>query len=288
MSNEGPGKEGFEKMSDRFRRIYPGYLLDSEMHIRAAPGTKVVNLNELCHLLKSKDIELWNRAKWIYNDELKYLDGTPNNSNKIAFASFPRSGNTFLRKYFEMLSGIQTGADNTLHINVALQMMGMKGEDIVDDTVWVVKSHSPWCMPFAPVFHANKMVCIVRNPMDVIVSWLDLVATASHSTKAPFNYDKDYPEWWDWWIRDCSALYAQWFETVMRDANLRKVPVLWIRYEDLVEDPKPHLYNVMRFMLNEKDLAGTNAERRINEVLAKGKEATQVYSLKSNTLFFNT
>jgi hypothetical protein len=74
----------------------------------------------------------------------------------------------------------------------------------------------------------------------------------------------------------------------MRDANLRKVPVLWIRYEDLVEDPKPHLYNVMRFMLNEKDLAGTNAERRINEVLAKGKEATQVYSLKSNTLFFNT
>jgi len=41
-------------------------------------------------------------------------------------------------------------------------------------------------------------------------------------------------------------------------------------------------------MLNEKDLAGTNAERRINEVLAKGKEATQVYSLKSNTLFFNT
>jgi len=93
-------------MSDRFRRIYPGYLLDSEMHIRAAPGTKVVNLNELCHLLKSKDLELWNRAKWIYNDELKYLDGTPNNSNKIAFASFPRSGNTFLRKYFEMLSGI--------------------------------------------------------------------------------------------------------------------------------------------------------------------------------------
>lgn len=166
--------------------------------------------------------------------------------------------------------------------------MGMKGEDIVDDSVWVVKSHSPWCMPFAPVFTANKMVCIVRNPMDVIVSWLDLVATASHSTKAPFDYEKEYPEWWDWWIRDCSALYAQWFETTMRDANLRKVPVLWIRYEDLVEDPKPHLENLMRYMINEKDISGTNAERRVQEVLDKGKEATQVYALKSNTLFFNT
>jgi hypothetical protein len=70
----------------------------------------------------------------------------------VAFASFPRSGNTFLRKYFEMLTGIQTGADNTLHVNVTLQMMGMKGEDIVDDSVWVVKTHSPWVMYEAPRF----------------------------------------------------------------------------------------------------------------------------------------
>jgi len=74
----------------------------------------------------------------------------------------------------------------------------------------------------------------------------------------------------------------------MRDANLRKVPVLWIRYEDLVEDPKPHLMNLMRYMINLKDLTGTNAERRVQEVLDKGKEATQVYSLKDNTLRFNT
>ena len=60
----------------------------------------------------------------------------------------------------------------------------------------------------------------------------------------------------------------------MKDANLRKIPVLWIRYEDLVIDPEPHLKNIMRFMLGEKDISGTNAERRIKEVLAKGKGAT--------------
>lgn len=73
----------------------------------------------------------------------------------------------------------------------------------------------------------------------------------------------------------------------MHDANVRQVPVLWIRYEDLCEDPEPHLHNIMRFMLGQKDLKDTNAERRIHEVLAKGKDATKVYALKDSTLDFN-
>jgi hypothetical protein len=94
------------------------------MRIRAKPETSVVNFDMLISILKSKDRQMWEQAKWIFkgseNKEPIFLDGAPIKSNKIAFASFPRSGNTFLRKYFELLSGIQTGADNTLHINVPL------------------------------------------------------------------------------------------------------------------------------------------------------------------------
>ena len=75
-----------------------------------------------------------------------------------------------------MLTGIATGADNTLHVNVHLQMQGMKGEDIVDDTAWICKTHSPWIMPEAPVFQCNKMISIIRNPLDTFISWLNLVA----------------------------------------------------------------------------------------------------------------
>jgi hypothetical protein len=78
-------------------------------------------------------------------------------------------------------------------------MMGMKGEDIVDDTVWVGKTHSPWLMPYAPVFHCNKMVIVVRNPLDVIVSWLNLIAQASHNAKTEYEVDKEYPNWWAEW-----------------------------------------------------------------------------------------
>ena len=43
----------------------------------------------------------------------------------------------------------------------------------------------------------------------------------------------------------------------------------------------------MRFLLGQKDLSGTNAERRVKEVIAKGSAATQVYDLKEGTKKFN-
>ena len=48
-------------------------------------------------------------------------------------------------------------------------------------------------------------------------------------------------------------------------------------------NPEPELYNLMRFMLGTRDLEGTNAERRIKEVIGFGKNATQTYSLKDTT-----
>ena len=119
----------------------------------------------------------------------------------------------------EMITGVTTGADNTLAFNVCLQMQGMKGEDIVDDTVWIVKSHSPWCIPAAPVFHANKCIVIVRNPLDACLSWLHLVAMDNHSDKSPFDYEKLYPNFFDWWVKDCCALMNRWMLQMIKDAK---------------------------------------------------------------------
>ena len=201
---------GFKKFSEKFEEHFSGYMLDKNMHVVARPTTPVINLIQLTELLKSSDEELWQRAKWMFDRQFRFLDGQPNPSNKIAFCSFPRSGNTFLRKYIELLTGITTGADNTLHINICLQMQGMKGEDIVDDTCWVVKSHSPWVMQYAPVFHANKCIVIVRNPLDTNLSWLHLVAMNNHAVKCPFDYEKVYPKFFDWWVKDCCTHIKNW------------------------------------------------------------------------------
>ena len=60
----------------------------------------------------------------------------------------------------------------------------------------------------------------------------------------------------------------------MHDAAVRKVPIVWFRFEDMIMNPEPQLYDMMRLMIGQNDLEGTNAELRIQEVLALGKGAT--------------
>ncbi len=166
-----------------------------------------------------------------------------------------------------MLTGVETGADNTLHVNVHLQLQGLKGEDIVDDTVWIVKTHSPWIMPHAPVFYCNKIICIVRSPIDVIISFLHLFTVANHTQKAPFEYHERHPKFWDEWIKMCATRMNLWYKQLMHDAKMKHLPVLFVRYEDLVNDPEPELCQIMAFLLNVTDITGSNAERRVREVI---------------------
>lgn len=56
--------------------------------------------------------------------------------------------------------------------------------------------------------------------------------------------------------------------SLVKDALERAVPTLFVRFEDLVMDPEPELRSLMKFLLGVDDLTGTNAERRINEVLS--------------------
>ena len=153
-------------------------------------------------------------------------------------------------------------------------MQGCRGENIVDDSVWIVKSHSPWVMTHAPVFHSNKAIVIVRNPLDTNLSWLHLCATNSHVIKSPFNYETEFPQFFDWWVKDCNKYINNWMTQMMKDSKFHEVPMLFLRFEDLVSNPEPELYNLMRFLLGVNDLTGTNAERRIKEVLAMGSQAT--------------
>ena len=75
----------------------------------------------------------------------------------------------------------------------------------------------------------------------------------------------------------------RWYKVYLEDAQTRQAPVLFVRFEDLVSNPEPELYKMMKFLLGETELSGTNAERRIKEVVAMGSKATQTYSLKDTT-----
>ena len=103
LSPDGPGKEEYENFTTKFRRLYPGYCLDVEMRIRAkkppfSNAPRTLNFKNIVELFKSKDEKLWEENAWIFDGNFRYLDGSPNPSNKVSFTSFPRSGNSFAPK----------------------------------------------------------------------------------------------------------------------------------------------------------------------------------------------
>jgi len=84
----------------------------------------------------------------------RFLEATPQHA--IAYSSYPRSGNTFLRKYLENITGIATGSDQLMKfcLTVQLQFQGFKGEGIVKDRCWINKSHFPFRTPMDSEYEA--------------------------------------------------------------------------------------------------------------------------------------
>ena len=76
---------------------------------------------------------------------------------------------------------------------------------------------------------------------------------------------------------------GKWYEKLLTDAKAGTIPFYFVRFEDLVSQPKTILYDLMSLLINKTQLGGTNAQRRIEDVIAMGDGATVVYSLKSNT-----
>jgi len=56
----------------------------------------------------------------------------------------------------------------------------------------------------------------------------------------------------------------KFFEILIRHCNAEgRQPLYIVRYEDIVTHPKDTLMGLMSYLLEKKDLSGTNVERRI-------------------------
>lgn len=79
--------------------------------MRADTAT-TVNLDEYKAILLSMDEKELEKAKWIFEGERKFLDGKLKaNDNKVAFTTYPRTGNTFLNTYLESILHLELGFD---------------------------------------------------------------------------------------------------------------------------------------------------------------------------------
>ena len=101
------------------------------------------------------------------------------------------------------------------------------------------------------------------------------------------EFHKEHEEFWEKFIKSNVAHFKQYHETIIREAKAKKAPVYFIRYEDLVVDPKSVIENVFAFFLNIESVEGTCIQKRIHEILNLGHEASVSYKPKTIGLHKN-
>lgn len=106
-----------------------------------------------------------------------------------------------MRSALESLTGIATGSTGSLVTGTFLQYNGLKGQFVADERVWITKSHHPSSQPKTLSFLSDKVLCIVRNPLDVIPSFGTMINTVSHSAMLDYDLQTEFPEWWDWFVK---------------------------------------------------------------------------------------
>ena len=92
--------------------LYPGYLVGHRLEIKAGPDTPTLNFDHLKELYLSKDLSRNSEFDWMAKESNRFLDGTVDmKEHSVTFSSYPRAGNTFLRRYMETITGITSGSN---------------------------------------------------------------------------------------------------------------------------------------------------------------------------------
>ena len=181
----------------------------------------------------------------------------------VMYATYPRSGNSLMRKYFENLTGIATGSDMVMKHspNVALQFCGFKGEGLMDSRAWIKKSHYPMKFHFMKGFESEIAVICTRNPRDISPSLFYLCFTVTHVVSFKEKL-VDAPMWefWKNFQRRCTESWHTWHNYWVDMAKSTNKPIYFFRFEDVLANPRKELRNLMQFVLGVESIEGTVME----------------------------
>lgn len=216
-------------------------------------------------------------------------------------ASFPKSGNTWLRL---LLSQILS---RNASVNLDSDKIGynFSSKSLFDETLgidaseltrhefraiqhlifdWFIQQNDPAWLKVHNVFdpsmfarkpdHAGKIgaVCLVRNPLDIVLSGSNFLKCSTDTMIQLICDNRFAEEPANWWTTSPEGYLevGTWSRNVTSwlDADFPKVVV---RYEDLLLDPVQHFGRILDFL-------GITPEP---DVLMRGIEATQFSKLKA-------
>jgi hypothetical protein len=172
-------------------------------------------------------------------------------------ASYPRSGNTLLRSLLEGVTGVVTAsdtrADRTLSQALANQH-DLVGEGLCQPPI--CKTHWPERIG-CKQFEAHRAILVIRNPFDAIISYWNLNLTNTHTEKVTDQVYKDHQGFFQELVRNEMKVWLAFLTFWLTNAD---IPVLAVRYEDLILNPRPQLERILKFY-SRKDNGRMWAER---------------------------
>jgi len=156
-----------------------------------------------------------------------------------ALASFPGSGNTWLRYLLQQATGVSTGS---VYKDVALLKNGFPAESVVNGSVLAVKTHE-WGPATRDMF--TKAILLIRDPFDSILAEFNRRSGGhvGHASQEKFNRDKGR-FWQDFVInkaKDWEAMNTDWIENFPG-------PLLVILYSDLINKVEEQLRRTLDFL----------------------------------------
>ena len=258
--------DNYRTFSENLALKWPGYVMAKSAHI-VPERDHYVHLDDLLSLLRSSDIDRYNRTKdHFFGPTSRYTTGKSKEQLSVCYATYPRSGNSLMRKYFENVTGSATGSDMILkhQPNVALQFCGFKAEGITDSRVWISKSHFPYVLPFQWQWSNDIAVVCTRYQLDADPSFFYLMFTQTHSQSFETKLTEDpiKPYWVEFQKRSTLS-YHIWFKHWINVAQNTDKPVYFFRFEDILQNSGEELNNLFKFILGMDSLEGTVIERRI-------------------------
>jgi len=171
----------------------------------------------------------------------------PQNAPIIWLASYPKSGNTWLR--FMLYAALYGSPKQSIDITTKIADIHRPLPTNPDPSgPTYIKTHFQLTDQHPQLGSTLKAIHIIRNPRDILLSALNYrkllgkgswAVTKKHYAKAFLNTGGD-PDW-------KSHGFGTWASHA-RSWNTDQFPVLHLRYEDLKADPATQLNNILKFL----------------------------------------
>ncbi|XP_059608231.1 WSCD family member AAEL009094-like [Phlebotomus argentipes] len=201
---------------------------------------------------------LWRTLKCLLLSVLFWFlpsTGEENPLKPVALASFPGSGNTWLRYLLQQVTGILTGS---VYSDYDLMMTSFPAEGVHNSSVLVVKTHEHGPLVWGQF---RRAVLLVRDPQGAILAEFNR-QNAGHLGIA--SEDLFYEKSWEEFVRNklisWTDFHLDWTRNFLQ-------PIEIVFYEDLVSDLRGSLVRILRFLqwpVDDKNLDCAIKRRRGN------------------------